>query len=72
MPVHRPRQPRRPEPGTNNQQNQGPRIYRETGNVVRVIDGDTLKVDSAPAAQCLCGCSASTPRARPLRRRRGN
>lgn len=31
-------------PGTNNQQNQGPRIYRETGNVVRVIDGDTLKV----------------------------
>lgn len=30
--------------GTNNHQDQGPRIYRETGNVVRVIDGDTLKV----------------------------
>ena len=30
---------------TNNQNNNpGPRIYRETGNVTKVIDGDTLKV----------------------------
>ncbi|WP_210503335.1 thermonuclease family protein [Nocardioides xinjiangensis] len=30
------------QPTTNN--NPGPTIYRETGNVVRVVDGDTLKV----------------------------
>ncbi|GAA1446435.1 hypothetical protein GCM10009641_69980 [Mycobacterium cookii] len=30
--------------GGNNNSNPGPALYRETGNVVKVIDGDTLKV----------------------------
>lgn len=33
-----------PNPGGNTNPNPGPKLYRETGNVVKVIDGDTLRV----------------------------
>ena len=36
---------------TSNQAQQGPRTYRETGNVVRVVDGDTLRVRLRGGAQ---------------------
>ncbi|TGN65805.1 hypothetical protein EXE59_18975 [Nocardioides eburneiflavus] len=37
-------QPNPGNTGGNNTPNPGPALYRETGNVVKVIDGDTLKV----------------------------
>lgn len=36
--------PQPPGTGGNNNSNPGPALHRETGNVVKVIDGDTLKV----------------------------